>query len=229
MAELWENNSKEWFDTQRERYQKEVRDLVRELAVELYGPVAAMHPRLDGKPVISRINNDLRFHKNKSPYKEHVWISFGSKCEAELFVAVSRSGWCSGAMISANAKEGIGFWRKNLIQHRDLWDRWAKAVKLGNEVTVWPENQYRKPLFENVPEDVYPLVQSKQLYLTDKTKINIPIDPVQWLADGIAMLLPAYLFMTTAPTSLPAVLEDLGGVIPPMGERSSKVFQVLGG
>jgi uncharacterized protein (TIGR02453 family) len=74
--ELRENNHKEWFDRNRDRYQKAKTDYLKMVAEILSGmqkiDPGLMH--LQPKDCIFRINRDIRFSKDKSPYKTHLGI-----------------------------------------------------------------------------------------------------------------------------------------------------------
>lgn len=71
LEELKDNNSKEWFDINRKRYEKlrkEFLEFVKTLIFEIStfdNEVAYLQP----KDCIFRINKDIRFSKDKSPYK----------------------------------------------------------------------------------------------------------------------------------------------------------------
>ncbi|MBQ3668465.1 MAG: DUF2461 domain-containing protein, partial [Clostridia bacterium] len=49
-----------------------------ELAAELSDTIESIDPSLERRPerVVSRINRDLRFSKDKSPYRDYMWIGF---------------------------------------------------------------------------------------------------------------------------------------------------------
>ena len=72
--ELEKNNSKDWFDENRKRYETVVRDpwkaYIKTLAVDLQ----KLYPGkdLEGNVQVSRINRDIRFSRDKTPYKDHV-------------------------------------------------------------------------------------------------------------------------------------------------------------
>lgn len=72
--ELAPNNHKEWFDENRSRYEKQVRDpfkkFIEQLIPQLH-EIDADLPLLQAKDCIFRINRDIRFSKDKSPYKLH--------------------------------------------------------------------------------------------------------------------------------------------------------------
>jgi uncharacterized protein (TIGR02453 family) len=74
--ELRENNHKDWFDLNRDRYQNAKKDYLKMVAEILSGmqkyDSGLLH--LQPKDCIFRINRDIRFSKDKSPYKTHLGI-----------------------------------------------------------------------------------------------------------------------------------------------------------
>lgn len=73
LAELAENNNRAWFVMNKPRY-----DILRaeflELVTELIAGIAKFDPAIAGcnpKKALFRINRDLRFARDKSPYKTH--------------------------------------------------------------------------------------------------------------------------------------------------------------
>ena len=69
--ELAANNNKDWFDKNRKRYESAVRDPFKSFVTELIGEMAKSDPELgiEAKDAIFRINRDIRFSKDKTPYK----------------------------------------------------------------------------------------------------------------------------------------------------------------
>ena len=69
--ELAANNNKEWFDKNRKRYETIVREPFKDFVAELIREMAKSDPELDieAKDAIFRINRDIRFSKDKTPYK----------------------------------------------------------------------------------------------------------------------------------------------------------------
>jgi len=78
LTDLKENNNREWFLVNKERYDK-----ARENVIEFTGNLLAiMHKTgagvdeaLDAKKCVMRIYRDIRFSKNKTPYKNNFGIS----------------------------------------------------------------------------------------------------------------------------------------------------------
>ena len=69
--ELAANNNKEWFDQNRKRYETVVREPFKNFIGQLILEMAKSNPELDieAKDAIFRINRDIRFSKDKTPYK----------------------------------------------------------------------------------------------------------------------------------------------------------------
>jgi uncharacterized protein (TIGR02453 family) len=70
---LARNNAKPWFEAHRDEYETEVRGPMRELIADLDVRFAGFAPEIGADPKRSmfRINRDIRFSKDKSPYKTH--------------------------------------------------------------------------------------------------------------------------------------------------------------
>jgi uncharacterized protein (TIGR02453 family) len=81
LKDLKRHNDRTWFALNKERYVEAVQEPALEF-VRAFGPsLAKISPRFeaDDRPVggsLSRIYRDVRFTKDKSPYKTHVVISF---------------------------------------------------------------------------------------------------------------------------------------------------------
>lgn len=74
---LWElrmNNNKEWMAENRERYQRVLKEPFDALTKELRERFLEGKKDLQMEASISRINRDVRFSKDKSPYKARKWM-----------------------------------------------------------------------------------------------------------------------------------------------------------
>ncbi len=77
LVELKENNNKEWFAANKKTYDK-VKDNYYLLANELLAGVKIFDPHLEGithKDCVFRVNRDIRFSADKSPYKTNLGIA----------------------------------------------------------------------------------------------------------------------------------------------------------
>jgi uncharacterized protein (TIGR02453 family) len=73
--DLAPNNNKEWFDQNRTRYEKSVKEPFKRFVEHLIGKIAKQDVAfkdLEAKDCIFRINRDIRFSADKTPYKMYV-------------------------------------------------------------------------------------------------------------------------------------------------------------
>jgi len=68
---LEKNNHKEWFEEHRSEYEQEVKKPFKQLVTDLIEELTKFYPDTNQNPAkaIFRINRDVRFSKDKSPYK----------------------------------------------------------------------------------------------------------------------------------------------------------------
>lgn len=83
LADLKANNNRDWFLENKKRYEvfkKDYHQLVADF-LEVMKPLDPTLELLEVKNCTFRINRDIRFSKDKSPYKDHlgIWISSGTK------------------------------------------------------------------------------------------------------------------------------------------------------
>ncbi len=72
LRSLARNNRKEWFEANRERYDDEIKGPLLALVEEVDVRLAAFAPEIIGsKKSLFRIHRDVRFSKDKRPYKTH--------------------------------------------------------------------------------------------------------------------------------------------------------------
>jgi uncharacterized protein (TIGR02453 family) len=111
LAALAENNNREWFDTHRQEYEDVVRTpaltFISDMADEM--PAISPHFRAISKKVggsLMRIHRDIRFGKDKAPYKTNIGMQFrheaGKDIHAPGYYVHIEPGSCF---------VGVGLWR----------------------------------------------------------------------------------------------------------------------
>jgi len=72
------NNNRQFFHDNHDWYEQSVRTPLRELAADLAPVIEALDSDLETRPekVVSRINRDIRFSNDKSPYRDYMWLAF---------------------------------------------------------------------------------------------------------------------------------------------------------
>ncbi|MEN1681360.1 MAG: DUF2461 domain-containing protein [Planctomycetota bacterium] len=81
LEELSRHNKKPWFDKNKERYEREVREPALEFIAAMEKPLKKISPHFLAQPKkaggsLMRIHRDIRFSKDKTPYKTNVGIQF---------------------------------------------------------------------------------------------------------------------------------------------------------
>src|SRR5258708_24843237 len=114
--ELGRNNKKVWMDANRERYQQTVVQPFRRLLEELSPAVLELDSRFDAMGRrggnFSRINRDIRFAKDKTPYHLHMYVKFsaplpGEMQSGQLYASVSPATAPAGFRIYAEHKRNM--------------------------------------------------------------------------------------------------------------------------
>lgn len=79
--ELAANNHKDWFDTNRKRYEKVVKKPFAEFVSHMINKMNENGEEIKSTPktAIFRINRDIRFSKDKAPYKMHMSAILSAK------------------------------------------------------------------------------------------------------------------------------------------------------
>lgn len=72
--ELSANNTTEWFNNNKKRYEQHVKTPFNQLVQEVIDLMKKLDPELKAAPKNSvfRINRDIRFSNDKNPYKNHM-------------------------------------------------------------------------------------------------------------------------------------------------------------
>jgi uncharacterized protein (TIGR02453 family) len=111
--DLGKHNKKAWMDANRERYQQTVtqpfRRLLEQLSPELLRLNADFAVAARGGRNFSRINRDIRFAKDKTPYRTQMYVKFsvpaaGGMEGGELYVGISAESVTTGFRIYAMPK-----------------------------------------------------------------------------------------------------------------------------
>jgi uncharacterized protein (TIGR02453 family) len=140
---LSKNNNKVWFENHRADYENEVREPMRALIVEVNAHLAKFAPEIAGDPKrgMFRINRDIRFSKDKSPYKTNAGCWFNHRSASSKVGSEANEGSAGFYFHLQPGKSfvGAGLWmppRPQLDKLREAiaddprgFDRMAKGLK----------------------------------------------------------------------------------------------------
>src|SRR5213594_4865319 len=114
--DLGRHNRKEWMEANRDRYQAAVIQPFRRLLEELTPTALELDSRFDTSgrtgPNFSRINRDIRFAKDKTPYKTQMYLKFsvplpGEMTSGQLYTGISAETVTAGFRIYAEPKRKL--------------------------------------------------------------------------------------------------------------------------
>ena len=130
LKKLAANNNREWFKAHRETYDAVVSE-VEALASILIARISFFEPavmRLEPKDCMHRISRDIRFSKDKSPYKNHIGIFVNPKGKKSLHCGyylhfepgncmIAGGGWCPTTEMLRALRQSIA---DNIDEFKDI-------------------------------------------------------------------------------------------------------------
>lgn len=136
---LERNNDKQWFEAHRADYETEVREPMRALIEDMNARLGRFAPEMGGDPKRSmfRIHRDIRFSRDKSPYKTHAACWFNHR-RASPKVGGEAHGGSAGFYFHlqpGKSMVGAGLWMPPRPQLNTLRDAIAEDHQ-GFERTV---------------------------------------------------------------------------------------------
>jgi uncharacterized protein (TIGR02453 family) len=137
---LARHNEKPWFEAHRDEYEAEVRQPMRELIEDLDARFAEFAPEIGGDPKRSmfRIYRDIRFSKDKSPYKTHAACWFHHLNAARTVGAeadAGSAGYYFHLEPGGRSMIGAGLWMPPRPQLNKLREAIAKDPKGFDKMT----------------------------------------------------------------------------------------------
>jgi uncharacterized protein (TIGR02453 family) len=127
LRQLKRHNRKEWFEANRDIYDAELRPTLKRLVEAVDDRLATVAPEIvgDTKRSVFRIHRDVRFSKDKSPYKTHVAAWFFHRRAGKGVGSSSPDGGAAGFYLHIEPGAGMvggGLWmpiRPQLAKVRD--------------------------------------------------------------------------------------------------------------
>lgn len=164
---LSENNNTTWFHSHKKEYEACVKNPMKQLVTDVINRIREGEPDLtiETKDCILRINKDMRFSRDKKPYKTYTtaFISRRGKRDKSypgIFIRFSPAG--VGIMVGCRSftKESLNNLRHSLI---DNADKYKSLVNEAEFKKLFGEVQGEK--MKRVPHDLKPLVEKEPLIL----------------------------------------------------------------
>lgn len=137
LRDLSDNNSRDWFQANKPRYEAHVKDATAHFTNALNQRLAATYAT-DVKSRIFRMHRDLRFSKDKTPYNTHIHIGIAdAQTGASWMVGLQTDHLVVGYGIFAFEHEALDHWRETVAgpQGEILLELNAHAVSAGLRIS----------------------------------------------------------------------------------------------
>lgn len=206
LKNLKANNNKAWFEARRGEYQEYLLNPLQDLVVDLTEFMLTIDPHFEIRSVvgktISRIYRDIRFSKDKSPFRDTMWITFKKpnndwKDAPAYFFEISSESYRYGMGFYSAGKETMDRFRE-MIKNKSK--EFIKVVSLYSKqkVFVVEGEKYKRILNDNIPEEFQDWYQRKNLYLVCNRRIDDSLFSKKLLNDLISdfgLITPFYHYL----------------------------------
>jgi uncharacterized protein (TIGR02453 family) len=170
--ELAANNNRDWFQDHKKQYEQDVKKPMEAFIADLIAAMQKHEPHLNVTPseCIFRINRDIRFSKDKTPYKTYssAAISAGgrkSMDNAGLYIEVGPEALKMGGGIYMPDKDGILNIREALTKEPKLFMKLLSEKKFAK---LWGDLQGERnkiiPAEMKPAAEICPHIYNKQFF-----------------------------------------------------------------
>lgn len=136
--DLARNNRTAWMQANRERYQQCITQPLRSLCEALAPAILRLNPGIETSgrtgANLSRINRDIRFAKDKTPYRAQMYVKFSAPFRGEgetgqLYVGISKKTVTAGFRIYSGSKRKDSALAQIADAHLQANPRWLAQQK----------------------------------------------------------------------------------------------------
>lgn len=174
------NNNREWFAENKSIYKDYLESGMMNLFEAISETMSLIDPLFYTEPkpakVLSRIYRDIRFSKDKSPYRTNAWLTF--KCDVKdwkicpaYFFELSEEHIAYGMGFYEANKSSMDNLRNRIDEESVFVMRLVDNIKKETDFSI-EGDKYKKILNPNIQEPLIPIYQSKNLYLIQEHPIN---------------------------------------------------------
>jgi len=203
-AGLKENNYKPWFEEQRQVYEKEVQQPLKALVLAMTPAMYSIDSQMDfrSNKIISRIYRDIRFSKDKSPYKTNMWITFQRIIPdwegfPGFYMEITSDSYQYGMGLYMAKKNVMDEYRAKIEYEPEQFRQMTEDL-IAKHRFVLGGDEYKRPINNSLPDYFQTWVQRKSIYLYKVCPIGKELFDegfAQHLAKEFTLLQPLYEFM----------------------------------
>lgn len=168
---FWEtafNNSISFYENNRDRYDKYVKQPLLSLAAELAPTALEIDPNFQTRPhaVLSRIRRDTRYVKDLEPLRDHAYLSFkhSGAYQGEsfvIFVPFSKDTYGIGVGIYSINPTFMANTRKQILARPAYF---MELIKKLDEKFLLTGEEYKRPKCPDAPKELWPWLNKRRFY-----------------------------------------------------------------
>jgi uncharacterized protein (TIGR02453 family) len=181
LRDLGRHNDKGWFEAHRPLYEEHVlaplRDLVNDLADFMLGIDLSFEVAPAVGKTISRIYRDTRFSRDKSPFRDCMWLTFKrsaqdwSRYVPGYFLEINPTWYRYGLGFYDAAPDLMARFRQQIDENPESFLK-AVAWFAKQDVFTLEGERYKRPIGQDKPEPVRAWYGYKSFYLTCNRKVD---------------------------------------------------------
>ncbi len=198
------NDSKEWYEAHKSDYKKIVYEPFTELVKELAPTMTQIDSSMITTPskLISRVRRDTRFTRDKSLYRDNVWIVFlrdksqmsTSPC---FWFELGQNGSSYGVGYYGAQTGSMAIMREMIVEGHPAFLAALKAYEGQDEFTIGGD-MYKRSKFPDQPENLRQWLDRKNMYfqcVQSDFKLAFSSELPEILKKGFLKLKPIYDFL----------------------------------
>ena len=207
LFELANNNNRDWFESNRPRYETLLLQPFKALVETLTDTLLAIDEQIEVRPAIgktlSRMHRDTRFSQNKEPYKTAMWLSFSRKDKTMqtlpgFFFEFTPLMYRFGMGCYMAPKPFMDSYRKILLQDEGAFLKMTQFLKKPQQPFEVCGETYKRLLKNTGSLALQPWYQRKEIYLMCERPLDdlvLGSKLTSYLADSFTSAASLYQFL----------------------------------
>ena len=180
LREVKSRNSREWFQENRYKYEEFLLRPFQNLVSDLSQNMLAIDPLFEVRPqinkTISKIYRDTRFSKDKSIFKNQIWMTFKRpsrdwKDAPSYFFELMTDSYRYGLGYYSASRSTMDMFRLSIGDYRQEFMNAISFLKRNTTFELKGE-KYIRPLISDYPDIIQNWYQRKSFYIVSARKID---------------------------------------------------------
>jgi len=198
-------DSREWFLQNKGDYERFVKEPLYEMIDALAPHMRAIDPLIVTEPrrALSRVNRDTRFSKDKSLYRDHLWMTFTRRrsdilTECAFYFEFTPSGFSYGCGFYHAGTDVMETMRRLILENNKVFLKANKAYE-AQDVFSLRGDLYKKNRYLDAPPKLQDWLNRKNIYFSSHSEdfdLLFSNELVDVLARDFKLLAPVYDFFT---------------------------------